>query len=81
MGRAFGGDATPMNDAVRFESVEFKLAHLERALGELNEVVIRQQREIEALREALRRAAVRLQSLDSQLGGASATDFEKPPHY
>ena len=70
-----------MNDAVRLESVEFKLAHLERALGELNEVVIRQQREIDELRAALRRAAARLQSLDSQFGGASATDYEKPPHY
>lgn len=70
-----------MSDPTRLDAVEFKLAHLERALNEINEVVIRQQREIEQLRAALQQAAVRLQSLDAQVGGASATDFEKPPHY
>jgi SlyX protein len=70
-----------MSDPGRLDAVEFKLAHLERALGEINEVVIRQQREIERLRAALQQATMRLQSLDAQFGGASATDFEKPPHY
>ena len=70
-----------MNDPGRLEALEFKLAHLERALNDINEVVVRQQRELEQLRAALRQAAVRLQSLDAQLGGASATDPEKPPHY
>lgn len=70
-----------MTDTGRLEAVEFKLAHLERALNDINEVVVRQQREIEQLRAALRQAALRLQSLDDQFGGASATDPEKPPHY
>ncbi|MFO1402728.1 MAG: SlyX family protein [Steroidobacteraceae bacterium] len=70
-----------MSDPARLEAVEFKLAHLERAFNEINEVVVRQQREIEQLRAALKQAAVQLESLDTQLGGASATDFEKPPHY
>lgn len=69
-----------MNDAERLETIEVKLAHLERGLQELSDVVIRQQREIDALTNANRVLAERLQALLEQMG---PPDFpqEIPPHY
>lgn len=69
-----------MSEPSRLEQIEFKLAHLERALAELNDVVIRQQREIELLAAGNRQLKHQLETLDSG-SGASAEGFEKPPHY
>jgi SlyX protein len=70
----------PMNDNRRLEAVEEKLAHLERAVTELSDVIVRQQREIDAARALAQRLAGQLEALND-VSGASATDFEKPPHY
>jgi SlyX protein len=69
-----------MSEPTRLDQIEFKLAHLERALAELNEVVIRQQREIEGLATRNRQLQQQLETLESG-SGASADAFEKPPHY
>jgi SlyX protein len=68
-----------VNDAHRLEEIEIKLAHLERGLLELSDVVLRQQQEIDALRSASERLAEQLSA-----GGGdpdSATRVEIPPHY
>jgi uncharacterized coiled-coil protein SlyX len=65
----------------RLEALEFRLAHLERALNEINAVVIRQQRELERLRARLQETSQPLESLEAQRGGAGATDYDPPPHY
>lgn len=70
-----------MNDADRLEAIEFKLAHLEHALGELNEVVIRQQRELDEARARQQRLLQQFEALAVRDGTASADGFEKPPHY
>jgi SlyX protein len=69
-----------MSEPARLEQIEIKLAHLERALNELNDAVIRQQREIELLTARNRQLKHQLESLESG-GGASAEGFERPPHY
>jgi SlyX protein len=69
-----------MSEPTRLDQIEIKLAHLERALTELNEVVIRQQREIELLTARNRQLKQQLELLESG-GGASADTFETPPHY
>ena len=69
-----------MTEPTRLDQIEIKLAHLERALNELNDVVIRQQREIELLTARNRQLKDQLESLEAG-GGASADAFEKPPHY
>jgi SlyX protein len=69
-----------MTELSRLDQIEIKLAHLERALVELNDVVIRQQREIELLTARNRQLKQQLESLESG-GGGSADAFEKPPHY
>ena len=74
-----------MTDDTRFENIEFKLAHLEQALAELNDVVTRQQRELDSARERLQRLADRTAAAaESQAGSDPQSfdpSFEKPPHY
>ena len=58
-----------MNDATRIETIEIKLAHLERSLQELGETVLSQH---PALSEtAVRVALAELQTLKTPLEGAS----------
>ncbi len=69
-----------MTEPTRIDQIEIKLAHLERALTELNDAVIRQQREIELLTARNRQLKQHLEALEAV--EAPTTDgFEKPPHY
>lgn len=70
----------PMGDDTRLEGIEIKLAHLERALQEISDVVVRQQKELEQALARNQRLASRLEELEDG-GGASATAHEIPPHY
>lgn len=64
----------------RLEAIEEKLAHLERAVGELSDVVARQQKELERAVERNQRLMDKLAAMESDFG-PSATAEEKPPHY
>ena len=68
-----------MTDTARVEAIEFKVAHLERALQDLSDVVYRQQREIEALLELQRRLREQVEDLDSRRADPDAVEI--PPHY
>lgn len=67
-------------DAGSIEQIEIKIAFLERANAELSDVVFRQHREIEALRERLGALALRLEARETDLPAPSPQD-ERPPHY
>jgi uncharacterized coiled-coil protein SlyX len=69
-----------MTEPTRLDQIEIKLAHLERALIELDDAVLRQQREIEVLTARNRQLKGQLEVLEAG-GGASADALEKPPHY
>jgi uncharacterized coiled-coil protein SlyX len=69
-----------MNDSTRIETLEIKLSHLERALQELGETVLSQQRQIDALAARGRALAARLDEFEAT-DGPDAEQFEKPPHY
>lgn len=69
-----------MPDADRLEALEFKVAHLERGLQELSDVVARQQRELDALTARTRVLEERLREL-RDLAPAAAEADEVPPHY
>lgn len=63
----------------RIEAVEFKIAHLERAVQELSNVVYRQQHQLDAavaMNQQLRR---QLEDIEGRT--ADATAVEIPPHY
>ena len=64
----------------RLDTIEIKLAHLERSLQELGSTVLHQQREIAAL-------SARNQDLQQQIEALEGDEvqreaqFERPPHY
>jgi SlyX protein len=64
----------------RLDSIEEKLAHLERAVHELSDVVARQQKELERALERDQRLMDKIAAFESDTA-ASATAYEKPPHY
>ena len=66
-----------MND--RIDALEFKVAHLERALQELSDVVYRQQRELDALRSRNEQLHEQVQQLEER--GGDPNRVEIPPHY
>ncbi len=63
----------------RIESLEIKVAHLERALQELSDVLFRQQQLIDVQNARHLRLLERLESADAS--GPSESQFEVPPHY
>jgi SlyX protein len=69
-----------MTEPTRLDQIEIKLAHLERSVTELNDVVIRQQQELDLLTARNRQLKQQLQSIEAGGTGLSE-EFEKPPHY
>ena len=64
----------------RLEAIEIKLAHLERAVAEISDVVARQQKELDRALDRNQRLMEKIAAIESE-SGASATAHEKPPHY
>ena len=64
----------------RLDTLEEKVAHLERALTELSDVVARQQKELDLALQRNQRLLDKIAALESD-SGPSATAYEKPPHY
>ncbi len=65
--------------AGRIEAVEFKLAHLERAVQELSDVVYRQQLALDRVLETNRQLRQQLEELEGRASDAGAVEI--PPHY
>jgi SlyX protein len=63
----------------RVETLEFKVAHLERSLQELSDVLYRQQRELDSLASRNQQLVEQLQQLEDR--GGDPTRVEIPPHY
>ena len=68
----------PMSE--RLDAIEEKVAHLERAVNELSDVVARQQNDLEHALERNQNLSDKLAAIESDFG-PSATAHEKPPHY
>jgi SlyX protein len=64
----------------RLDAIEEKLAHLERAVAEISDVVARQQKQLDAALDRNQRLMEKISAIESDFG-ASATAHEKPPHY
>ena len=63
----------------RFEELEIKVAYQEDTIQQLNEVVIRQQNEIDRLKASYREFNTRLEGLTETL--QAKPEDEVPPHY
>ncbi|MEP6827664.1 MAG: SlyX family protein [Aestuariivirga sp.] len=60
----------------RLDEIETRLAHQEKTISDLNDVVLGQWRRIEALERQLSRMNEEMQNMDS-----GALPVDKPPHY
>lgn len=69
-----------MSPTDRIDSIEEKLAHLERAIAEISDVVARQQKQLDAALDRNQRLMEKISAMESDFG-PSATAHEKPPHY
>ena len=76
---AFEGERAAV-DIHSIEQLEIKIAFLERANAELSDVVFRQHRDIEALREQLSALISRMQAYEEDVSPRKPED-ERPPHY
>ena len=70
----------PTMNAEDLERLELKLAYLEQANAQLSDVVYRQHRELDELRERLRSLALRFDAAQSPETARRPED-ERPPHY
>jgi SlyX protein len=64
----------------RLDAIEEKLAHLERAVAEISDVVARQQKQLDAALDRNQRLMDKISAIESDFG-PSSTAHEKPPHY
>jgi uncharacterized coiled-coil protein SlyX len=63
----------------RIETLEIRIAHLERALQDLSDVMYRQQQRLDAHEARYQRLIDRVDAADQQ--PATDAKFEVPPHY
>ncbi|MHA6264861.1 SlyX family protein [Arenibacterium sp. CAU 1754] len=63
------------------QHLEEQIAHLTRTVDELNEVVTRQQREIDVLTRRVQMLMQREADRDAQSTGGVFIGDERPPHY
>ena len=68
-----------MSTDARIEELEIKVAHLERTLQELGDVLYRQQRQIDAMQARYESLVDRVEATERR--GAEPGGFEIPPHY
>jgi SlyX protein len=61
----------------RLDELEIRVAHQDRTIGELNDVISAQWKKIDGLERMLRRLDEELQGM----AGDEAPPVQKPPHY
>jgi len=76
---ALGVERSTSTQDARVETVEFKLAHLERAVQELSDVLYRQQQQLDVVLAAHQRLREQLEEIDGRTGDAAPVEI--PPHY
>ncbi len=69
-----------MNDGVRLEALEFKCAHLERAIQELSDVLYQQSQRLDETVLRNQQLKQQLELIESRVG-EPAPEAEIPPHY
>ena len=68
-----------MIEPARLHDLDMRIAHLERGLQELSDVIVRQQKEIDRVAERNQVLAQRLAALQECDDGLNLE--ERPPHY
>ena len=76
---ALGVQGSTATGTERLEVLEFKVAHLERAVQELSDVLYRQQQQLDSALAMNQRLRQQLEEIEGRTG--DATPVEIPPHY
>lgn len=63
------------------QELEEKLAHLQRIVDDLSDVVARQDRELSTLRDKVERLVLREAERETEGSGGIVLGDERPPHY
>ena len=63
----------------RIEALEVRVAYQDQVIEDLNQTVIAQWKQIDALRRQLNEVLDRVQEVEDSTGGPAAS--ERPPHY
>lgn len=63
------------------QEIEEKLAHLQRVVDDLSEVIARQDRELSKLRDQMDRVIRREAEREAESSGGIVLGDERPPHY
>lgn len=69
------------NVVERITTLEEKLAHQERIIADLNEVILDQQKRLTRLEALLQRADDRIERLSVAIDQPRSAEDERPPHY
>jgi SlyX protein len=69
-----------MTETARLDDLESRITHLERALQDLSDVLVRQQKELDRAHERNEVLAERLAALQDDAEGPLTLE-EPPPHY
>jgi SlyX protein len=75
---SIGRTMTAQDDEERFQILETRVAYQEKELAELNDVVFRQQRALDALGVQLKKVSDQMRDLGFR---ADDTKDQPPPHY
>ena len=70
-----------MNVEERLIEIEIKIAHQENLIGELNQVISRQQETLDQLREGLKKFFKHYREINGDKSVPTGSGDEKPPHY
>lgn len=76
---ALGVERSMAGGGARLEAVEFKIAHLERAVQELSDVLYRQQQQLDAALAMNHQLRQQLEEIEGRTGDPAAVEI--PPHY
>ena len=68
---------SPTDSAARFDALEMRMAHQDRTIAELNDVITEQWRKIDALERRIQQVREEAQNM---LGARDAPE-PPPPHY
>ena len=70
-----------MTDDARIVELELRYSHLQKAVDDLSDVVMRQDKQLDQLNQLLAQISGRTESLEHLLDEPRDPQDEKPPHY
>jgi SlyX protein len=71
-------DLSMIDTEKRIDELEIRMAHQDKSIGDLNDVITAQWKKLEMLERQMRRLGEEMEAMD---GGDGPAANQKPPHY